>query len=80
MGRPIPQSAPLANAGYVSDEDDQPAEWSEGRSFNRTVLNEQVKIGRQTNSKTVPGERNAYFDSKVLSRTHAEIWEQSGKV
>lgn len=39
-----------------------------------------VKIGRQTNSKTVPGERNAYFDSKVLSRTHAEIWEQNSKV
>ncbi|EKD01828.1 cell cycle arrest in response to pheromone-related protein [Trichosporon asahii var. asahii CBS 8904] len=37
------------------------------------------KIGRQTNNKTVPGERNAYFDSKVLSRTHAEIWEQNGK-
>lgn len=42
--------------------------------------NRQVKIGRQTNTKTVPGERNAYFDSKVLSRTHAEIWEQGGKV
>ena len=40
----------------------------------------QIKIGRQTNAKTVPGERNAYFDSKVLSRTHAEIWEQGGKV
>ena len=40
----------------------------------------QIKIGRQTNIKTVPGERNAYFDSKVLSRTHAEIWEQNGKV
>lgn len=28
----------------------------------------------------MPGERNAYFDSKVLSLTHAEIWEQGGKV
>lgn len=44
------------------------------------VLTLQIKIGRQTNNKTVPGERNAYFDSKVLSRTHAEIWEQNGKV
>lgn len=44
------------------------------------VLTVQIKIGRQTNNKTVPGERNAYFDSKVLSRTHAEIWEQNGKV
>ncbi|TXT16079.1 hypothetical protein VHUM_00582 [Vanrija humicola] len=41
---------------------------------------QRVKIGRQTNNKTVPGERNAYFDSKVLSRTHAEIWEQGGKI
>ncbi|TXT05583.1 uncharacterized protein COLE_06903 [Cutaneotrichosporon oleaginosum] len=41
---------------------------------------QRVKIGRQTNTKTVPGERNAYFDSKVLSRTHAEIWEQGGKI
>ncbi|ORX35850.1 hypothetical protein BD324DRAFT_629248, partial [Kockovaella imperatae] len=39
-----------------------------------------IKIGRQTNAKTVPGERNACFDSKVLSRTHAEIWEHSGKI
>ena len=39
-----------------------------------------VKIGRQTNAKTVPGERNGYFDSKVLSRQHAEIWEENAKV
>jgi hypothetical protein len=39
-----------------------------------------VKIGRQTNAKTMPGERNGYFDSKVLSRQHAEVWEEGGKV
>ncbi|KIY72964.1 SMAD/FHA domain-containing protein [Cylindrobasidium torrendii FP15055 ss-10] len=39
-----------------------------------------VKIGRQTNAKTTPGERNGYFDSKVLSRAHAEIWEDGGKI
>ncbi|KAG8750023.1 hypothetical protein FRC11_010835 [Ceratobasidium sp. 423] len=39
-----------------------------------------VKIGRQTNAKTVPGERNGYFDSKVLSRQHAEVWEENGKI
>jgi hypothetical protein len=39
-----------------------------------------IKIGRQTNTKTVPGERNGYFDSKVLSRQHAEVWEEGGKV
>ncbi|OXG99127.1 hypothetical protein C370_07444, partial [Cryptococcus neoformans A1-35-8] len=41
---------------------------------------QRIKIGRQTNNKTVPGERNAYFDSKVLSRLHAEIFEQGGKI
>jgi hypothetical protein len=41
---------------------------------------QRVKIGRQTNTKTIPGERNGYFDSKVLSRQHAEIWEDSGKI
>ncbi|KAF9240397.1 hypothetical protein BU15DRAFT_73990 [Melanogaster broomeanus] len=44
------------------------------------VGGQRVKIGRQTNAKTVPGERNGYFDSKVLSRQHAEIWEESGKI
>lgn len=39
-----------------------------------------VKIGRQTNQKTVPGQTNGYFDSKVLSRQHAEVWEEGGKV
>lgn len=39
-----------------------------------------VKIGRQTNAKTAPGERNGFFDSKVLSRQHAEVWEEGGKV
>jgi len=43
-------------------------------------LNQRVKIGRQTNAKTVPGERNGFFDSKVLSRQHAEVWEEDGKV
>jgi hypothetical protein len=42
--------------------------------------NGQIKVGRQTNAKSQPGERNAFFDSKVLSRLHAEIWEHAGKV
>ena len=41
---------------------------------------QRVKIGRQTNAKTVPTERNGYFDSKALSRQHAEVWEQDGTV
>lgn len=44
------------------------------------INGQRVKIGRQTNAKTVPLERNGYFDSKVLSRQHAEVWEDSGKV
>lgn len=39
------------------------------------------KIGRQTNNKTTPKQDNGYFDSKVLSRQHAEIWaDTSGRV
>ena len=39
-----------------------------------------IRIGRQTSSKTAPGPLNGYFDSKVLSRTHAEIWSEKTKV
>jgi hypothetical protein len=40
-----------------------------------------LKIGRQTNAKTVPTPANGFFDSKVLSRTHAEIWaDRQGKI
>jgi hypothetical protein len=42
--------------------------------------NQRVKIGRQTNARTVPAENNGYFDSKVLSRQHAEVWEEGGKI
>ena len=43
---------------------------------------EVLRIGRQTNNRTVPSPTNGYFDSKVLSRQHAEIWSdrQSGKI
>ncbi len=40
-----------------------------------------LRIGRQTNMKTVPTPINGYFDSKVLSRQHAEIWaDRQGKI
>ncbi|KAJ6510382.1 SMAD/FHA domain-containing protein [Mycena sanguinolenta] len=39
-----------------------------------------VKIGRQMNAKTSPGERNGYFGSGVMSRQHAEVWEENGKI
>lgn len=43
---------------------------------------ETLRIGRQTNAKTLPTQVNGYFDSKVLSRQHAEIWAEkvSGRV
>ena len=42
---------------------------------------EVLRIGRQTNAKTVPTPVNGYFDSKVLSRQHAEVWaDRTGKV
>lgn len=42
---------------------------------------EVLRIGRQTNVKTVPTPVNGYFDSKVLSRQHAEVWATAeGKI
>ncbi|KAJ4286246.1 hypothetical protein N0V90_013280 [Kalmusia sp. IMI 367209] len=42
---------------------------------------EVLRIGRQTNNKTIPTPLNGYFDSKVLSRQHAEIWaDRNGKI
>ncbi|KAK1978335.1 FHA domain-containing protein [Colletotrichum cereale] len=42
---------------------------------------ESLRIGRQTNQKTIPTATNGYFDSKVLSRQHAEIWaDRMGKI
>ncbi|KAI1924404.1 hypothetical protein LOZ12_000788 [Ophidiomyces ophidiicola] len=40
-----------------------------------------LRMGRQTNAKTVPSAVNGYFDSKVLSRQHADIWaDRQGKI
>lgn len=33
-----------------------------------------LRIGRQINSRTAPASNNGFFDSKVLSRAHAEVW------
>jgi hypothetical protein len=48
-------------------------------TFERKTINvpyypDVVKIGRQTNNKTQPTPLNGYFDSKVLSRQHAELY------
>lgn len=40
-----------------------------------------LRIGRQTNQKTIPTPTNGYFDSKVLSRQHAEIYaDRHGRI
>ncbi|KAG1457776.1 hypothetical protein G6F46_005887 [Rhizopus delemar] len=39
-----------------------------------------IKIGRQTSNKTAPTALNGYFDSKVLSRQHAEIFYDKHRV
>ncbi|PYH87484.1 cytoplasm to vacuole targeting Vps64 [Aspergillus ellipticus CBS 707.79] len=51
------------------------------KQINVPFYPEVLRIGRQTNAKTVPTPVNGYFDSKVLSRQHAEIWaDKSGKI
>ncbi|CAN6598429.1 hypothetical protein TRVA0_001S05776 [Trichomonascus vanleenenianus] len=35
---------------------------------------EVLKLGRQTNQRTAPAPDNGFFDSRVLSRQHAELW------
>src|ERR1700733_10279237 len=42
--------------------------------------NQRVEIGRQTSARTFPTENNGYFNSMVLSRQHAVVWEEAGKV
>ena len=44
------------------------------------LLQKSVTIGRQTNAETAPARRNGYFNLGALSRQHAEVWEQDGKV
>ncbi|KAK4990248.1 hypothetical protein LTR66_006860 [Elasticomyces elasticus] len=40
-----------------------------------------LRIGRQTNQKTIPTPSNGYFDSKVLSRSHAEVYaDRNGRI
>ena len=59
---------------------------SQNGTFERKTISvpyypDNLRIGRQTNAKTVPTPTNGFFDSKVLSRQHAEIWaERNGKI
>ncbi|GAB1200132.1 hypothetical protein APSETT444_009499 [Aspergillus pseudonomiae] len=50
----------------------------EKKQINVPYFPETVRIGRQTNAKTVPTPANGFFDSKVLSRQHAEVWAEKG--
>ncbi|KAJ5198805.1 uncharacterized protein N7459_008636 [Penicillium hispanicum] len=53
----------------------------EKKQINVPFFSEVLRIGRQTNAKTVPTPVNGFFDSKVLSRQHAEIWaDKTGKI
>lgn len=53
----------------------------EKKQINVPFYPEVLRIGRQTNAKTIPTPHNGFFDSKVLSRQHAEIWaDKSGKI
>jgi pSer/pThr/pTyr-binding forkhead associated (FHA) protein len=53
----------------------------ERKQINVPLFPDILRIGRQTNAKTIPTPSNGYFDSKVLSRQHAEIWaDRSGKI
>jgi len=55
-------------------------------SFDRKTISvpfypDTLRIGRQTNAKTIPTPLNGFFDSKVLSRQHAEVWaDPTGKI
>lgn len=75
--------------GGISSSNDPPAVLALvplNGTFDRKQINvpyfpEVLRIGRQTNAKTVPTPVNGYFDSKVLSRQHAEIWaDRNGKI
>ncbi|KAJ5808074.1 hypothetical protein N7474_009343 [Penicillium riverlandense] len=53
----------------------------EKKQINVPFYPDVLRIGRQTNAKTVPTPVNGFFDSKVLSRQHAEIWaDKAGKI
>ncbi|KDR67264.1 hypothetical protein GALMADRAFT_105927 [Galerina marginata CBS 339.88] len=46
----------------------------------KCVAEQHTRIGRQTSTRTVPTEQNGIFSSKVLSRRHAEVWQENGKI
>ncbi|KAI0437189.1 hypothetical protein F4803DRAFT_539721 [Xylaria telfairii] len=79
MARPIVESHPPGNPPVLYL-------LSLNGTFERKTISvpfspDTLRIGRQTNAKTVPTPINGFFDSKVLSRQHAEIWaDRQGKI
>jgi pSer/pThr/pTyr-binding forkhead associated (FHA) protein len=53
----------------------------ERKSLRVPLYPDVIRLGRQIDSQTIPTAENGYFDSKVLSRKHAEVWaDRSGKI
>ncbi|KAI9223241.1 hypothetical protein BC828DRAFT_376437 [Blastocladiella britannica] len=52
----------------------------EGKHSKKLDLFERIKLGRTTSNKTAPAASNGFFESKVLSRTHADVWAEDGRV
>jgi hypothetical protein len=85
----VTQQNGIRSSGGIASSNDPPAVLTliplngtfERKQINVPYFPEVLRIGRQTNAKTIPTPVNGYFDSKVLSRQHAEIWaDRSGKI
>ncbi|KAJ0383501.1 hypothetical protein COL922a_010345 [Colletotrichum nupharicola] len=74
LGDPMPNGQPVLNLLSLNGT-------FERKTISVPFYPESLRIGRQTNQKTIPTATNGYFDSKVLSRQHAEIWaDRMGKI
>ncbi|KAL2884209.1 hypothetical protein SGCOL_000148 [Colletotrichum sp. CLE4] len=74
MGDPVPNGQPVLYLLSLNGT-------FERKTISVPFFPETLRIGRQTNQKTIPTAINGYFDSKVLSRQHAEIWaDRTGKI
>jgi len=54
-----------------------------GDSFSEkriNLTNDILKVGRKISARNPPESYNGIFESKVLSRAHAEIWNDKGKI
>jgi pSer/pThr/pTyr-binding forkhead associated (FHA) protein len=54
---------------------------SERKTINVPIYPDTLRIGRQTGDNTLSTPQNGHFDSKVMSRQHAEVWaDVNGRV